>query len=166
MITTTTTQRAMALYFEYGTDLGTAGGDSAAGDVVAQAWSSSATDRSMLAVSTEKNGIALFLDEGERLDDQHSAVIKRPGAATVLAWHPTWAVLASGWNDGTVCLWTEKERALQQDHATHKAALTHASWSPDGSLLVTGDGDGTVGVWQADQRGRLLLICAYTRSGS
>ena len=37
--------------------------------------------------------------------------------------------------------------------------------STSGSLLVTGDENGVVGVWQGDARGRLVLICAYAKSG-
>jgi WD40 repeat protein len=41
-------------------------------------------------------------------------VIHREGSeATLIEWHPVHTMLASGWADGTVCLWTEKERVLR-----------------------------------------------------
>jgi WD40 repeat protein len=39
--------------------------------------------------------------KGEPLDTE----IKREGQCLCMAWHPRAAILASGWDDGTVCSW-------------------------------------------------------------
>jgi WD40 repeat protein len=63
-------------------------------------------------------------------------VIHREGSeATLIEWHPVHTMLASGWADGTVCLWTEKERVLR--FAYHRLCLSVCLSVYDWSLLYS-----------------------------
>jgi hypothetical protein len=112
----------MASFFEYATDLST----KVKSNVLAMAWSN--TDPPILATSTKNGQIHFYLEEvpcfsldsfeeefiplprsrslsfsqGEREGDVfiNRSSSSAAGDASVLAWHPKYSILASGWTDG------------------------------------------------------------------
>ena len=163
----------MSVFFEYPTDVTAAG----KGSILATAFSHS--DHPILAVSTSNGDLTLFHEEGESItvevhtvngelpgDSILPASFSRPSSTCAhLDWHPQQVVLVCGWQDGTVSVWGEKERALKEDATVHRAPLSLVQWSPDGSRLLTGDEAGVLAVWSLDQRMRLTCLCKYEKSG-
>ena len=93
-------------------------------------------------------------------------VLHRSGECSHLNWHPKLNLLATGWDDGTVAVWSEKERVFREESTTHKAPITLLTFSPEGSRLISGDSNGLLVVWNVDHRGRLQQICKYEKKGS
>ena len=59
-------------------------------------------------------------------------------------------MLASGSNDGTICLWAAPD-------GSHKSTLEHGGvtsviFSPDGKMLASGSNDGTICLWESEIR--------------
>jgi WD40 repeat protein len=108
--------------------------------------------------SRVEGGSVLVLDgEGEPYED---VVIRtREGKANPvqLAWAPLHvqdgSLLAIGWDDGTVMVWSLKDRLArgdQEQHAPHPVSLL--LWSPDAERIISGDarqdGPSTLAVWK------------------
>ena len=145
------------------------------------AWSGVKDQPLLLAAALEGGTVVIVKEDGELYQD---IVIKAksPGAnATSLSWAPVvqtagGLLLAIGWEDGTVMVWSEKDVAVREDadaHAPHPIGF--ALWSPDGTRLITGDaraaGAGqqdtaVLAVWKVDNRGRFSTICTYRRSAT
>jgi WD40 repeat protein len=153
------------MFLEYPTDI-----TREKGVALTTAWSNA--DHPIVAASFANGEVDFFLEEGERIDEDDEQAppssVQRAGCKThCMEWSPRVPILASGWDDGMVCTWTEKEGQLREcGSRLHKVAVTLVCWSPDGSRLITGDSSGKIGVWQSDQRGRLMLVCQYARSGA
>ena len=165
----------MSVFFEYPTDVTAAG----KGSIVCSGFSHS--DHPIMAVSSSNGDLTLFHEEGDTITvelhtvngvmpDNTSALpasFSRPqSVCSVLAWHPTSAILACGWRDGCVSLWAEKERSLREDAVSHKGGVTMLQWSPDGSRLLTGDEKGVLCVWTVDPRMRLSCVSRYDKSAN
>lgn len=133
---------------------------------------SSHTDTSVRAGRTEGGTVILIDSEGQPYED---VVIRprEPGASPrLLAWSPPHihegSLLAIGWDDGMVMLWSLAERLAREDaeqHAPHPVSVL--LWSPDAERLISGDrrseGAATLAVWKVDSRGRHSTICPYKR---
>lgn len=121
----------------------------------------------MLAVSTEGESggvISFMMEEGEKIDDMN---ITRQSLCHTLAWNPKAMMLASGWDDGVLSLFHEKDKSKREDLTVHKGKkITLLVWSPEGSRLICGDEGGTVSIWSVDQKGRLVHVCQYARKGA
>lgn len=151
----------MTSFFAYETKLGER--QPATGNVLTTAWSQ--CDQSILAVSTKNGDVSFFHEEGEPLEIEEGREVKREAECHHLAWHPRQTILALGWDDGTVQLWSETRG--QSDSVVHKAPITHMCWSPDSSRLITGDQSGMLAVWEGRLgNARLILVCRYSRKGA
>ena len=117
----------------------------------------------VLAVSGRGSDIQVFNDEGDR--QEPGIEVTRPSDATHIQWHPKNKVLAMGWKDGAVSVWSETAMP-QEDTLIHAAPITMLTWSPEGSRLLTGDASGMMGVWKVDKRCRLTPICQYAKKGA
>jgi WD40 repeat protein len=120
----------------------------------------------LLAVAVEgaasgsrlEGGSVLVLDgEGEPFEDVVIRTREGRANAVQLAWSPPHvqdgSLLAIGWEDGTVMVWSLKDRLARSDqeqHAPHPVSLL--LWSPDAERLISGDarqdGASTLAVWK------------------
>jgi hypothetical protein len=171
------------VFFEYPTDLAS----KSKGSILATAFSNA--DQQIMAAATKNGDITMYLEEvsgqtdeerttveaceivvahstfsvvccleGEHMDPEQ--VLHRSGECCHLHWHPKLNLLASGWDDGTLGVWSEKERVFREESATHKAPITLLTFSPEGSRLISGDSNGLLVVWNVDHRGRLQQVAA------
>ena len=144
--------------------------------VLMTAWST-ASDQMLLAVAIEGGTVIIVQEDGE----PHEEVVRnrspQSANARCLEWSPTIVtggnmMLAIGWDDGTVMIWSEKDRMAREDsdqHAPHP--ISFVKWSPDSARLISGDSRPSGGpqdtavltVWKVDTRGRLSTICPYKR---
>ncbi|XRB23736.1 IFT140 protein [Pseudoscourfieldia marina] len=135
------------------------------GRVLCSAWSMSQAVPPLLAVSLEGAGVGVYTEEGLPVGDAELAVVAARGASvTSLCWRPVPNhvqaqagtsgeypnVLALGWSDGTVSLWSRG--VCKDDAQMHKAEIRDMAWSADGERLCVGDADGKVSVFKADQQ--------------
>lgn len=142
------------------------------------AWTSAKDQPLLLAAALDNGTVQIVQEDGQ----SYMNVIlkgKTPGAnATCLCWSPAvqtggGLLLAIGWADGAVMVWSEKDVAVREDTDVHLPhPLGFAIWSPDGTRLISGDarpsGSGphdtaVLGVWKVDNRGRFSTICTYRR---
>ena len=109
---------------------------------------------------TEGGSVLLFRGDGDHFED---VVIRTRDAAASplkLAWAPAHVhnggLLAVGWDDGTLLVWSLKDRLSgeeQEQHAPH--AVTLIEWSPEAERFISGDGrqpeagPANLSVWKA-----------------
>jgi intraflagellar transport protein 140 len=125
-------------------------------------WSNDAGSP-LLAVSGRSADVQVFNDEGERLDP--GIDVNRSGSARLIRWHPKNKVLAMGWEDGAISVWSDSAMP-QEDTMVHSSPIVLLVWSPEGSRLLTADANGMFGVWKVDKRCRLTPICQYAKAGA
>ena len=86
----------------------------------------------LLAVSGRGSQIQVFNDEGDK--QEPGIDVKRSSDASHIAWHPKNKVLAMGWKDGAVSVWSDTAMP-QEDNVIHASPITMLMWSPEGSRL-------------------------------
>ncbi|XP_048407747.2 intraflagellar transport protein 140 homolog isoform X1 [Stegostoma tigrinum] len=97
--------------------------------------------------------VDVYLEQGEHIPNSH---IERPFQPTLISWHPSKKVVATGWETGAVIFWSEQGVDEQQIAAgTHRAQITLLEWSSNGTRLVSADKAGVLMVWRVDQHGRV-----------
>jgi len=136
------------------------------GHTITSAWSQNA-EHPLFAVASQGGCIGIYKDEGDPYDPENEPQIKNNNGADAmcLQWHPLQSILAIGWSDGVLSLWSEAGKRLAEDKATHGRAVSALQWSPDGSRLVTGDESGKVGVWKLDRLRPVPVVQYQEREG-
>eukprot|EP00960_Hanusia_phi_P037601 753028-Hanusia_phi.AAC.3 len=93
---------------------------------------------------------------------------QKDSAPTYVAWGPgPKHVLASGWNDGAIVLWEDKNKSMgetvfsnpRENKVAHKGSICLLAWSPCGSRLLSTDKNGLLAVWKPEERGPFVQQC-------
>ena len=129
------------------------------GACTAVSWSghavTSARAPAMCAVAYSSGSVGVYTEEGDDVTASRPVRSDVPGVyPCALAWHPRAPVLAVGWTDGRVALWSGTElRVAGEETSTHAGrSITCIAWSPTGHRVVTGDDAGKTQVWTVDEK--------------
>ena len=71
------------------------------------------------------------------------------GVIRTCSFSPSSAILASGGDDETVCLWDISTRTLIRSLIGHEAMVTACAFTPDSCFLVSGATSGDLRLWDA-----------------
>lgn len=71
------------------------------------------------------------------------------GVIRTCCFSPSSAVLATGGDDETICLWDISTRTLIRSLQGHEAMITTCAFSPDSNFLVSGATAGDLRLWDA-----------------
>eukprot|EP00056_Hartaetosiga_gracilis_P002835 m.57093 g.57093 ORF g.57093 m.57093 type:complete len:1349 (+) comp11214_c0_seq1:56-4102(+) len=104
--------------------------------------------------SRSSGSVNLFNDDGDHL---FQSTIQRSASPTVIAWHPTKKLLATGWESGEVIMWNEETQSLYEGQTVHEGHITALTWSYDGSRLFSADEDGVLAVWRISKTGKASI---------
>ena len=115
------------------------------------------TDIPVLAVSTNKNRIAFFQEEG-CIVPEHD--LEKDSLVTALCWHPSEMILAYGLQEGHVGVWVDEENTCKEE-LNHKGKVTIIKFNKDGNRIISADDKGMINVWSWAP---LFNKCSYHQS--
>ena len=112
----------------------------------------------MGSYSEERGGyVTVYTDDGEQAEN--ISIPSHPtGQVTSAAWHPTRKVLAIGWENGELFLFSDHNNTCSEVQTVHTASIVLLEWSQAGSRLISGDGAGSVVGWSLDRAGQLHTV--------
>ena len=144
----------MSLYFDCAINTGGSSGNIH----VNTGWHNSHALLAVGSYSEEKGGyVSLYTDDGEQVENV--SIPPHPTAqVTCTAWHPTNKILAIGWENGELFLYSEQTNTCTEVQTLHTANILILEWSQAGSRLVSGDGAGSVVGWSLDRSSQLNTI--------
>lgn len=70
-------------------------------------------------------------------------------AIRVCSFSQSCAVLASGGDDESICLWDISTRTLVRSLSGHESMITALAFTPDSNLLISGSSSGDLKLWDA-----------------
>ena len=117
------------------------------------------TDIPVLAVSTNKNRITFFQEEGSMVMDHD---LNKESIVTALCWHPNDMILAYGMEDGHVGVWVDEPNTFKEE-LNHEGKVTIIKFNRDGNRIVSADDKGMINVWSFAP---LFNKCTYRQSFS
>ncbi|PKK54866.1 hypothetical protein CI102_432, partial [Trichoderma harzianum] len=95
-------------------------------------------------------------DAGAEEEDQHTSVHKRP--ICMVSTSHDGDTIASGSEDGLICLWEGKTGILRREIRGHEDFIRCINFSQDSKALVSTSDDETVRVWDAYDENRSLTL--------
>merc|ERR1719326_1913345 len=101
--------------------------------------------------------VTLFTQDGEHLAE---STLQRAAKPTMIAWHPTRKLLATGWASGEVIMWNEETHVAYECKRMHDN-ITCLTWSFDGSRLFSADDEGQMCVWRISKTGKASLTYEF-----
>ena len=117
------------------------------------------TDIPVLAVSTNKNRITFFQEEGSMVMDHD---LNKESIVTAMCWHPNDMILAYGMDDGHVGVWIDEPNTFKEE-LNHEGRITIIKFNRDGNRIVSADDKGMINVWSFAP---LFNKCTYRQSFS
>ncbi|MBW6474498.1 MAG: WD40 repeat domain-containing protein, partial [Anaerolineaceae bacterium] len=103
------------------------------------------------------NDSGIFIFDSETLI-QEKYIDTRGIAVESIAYSSDGLLLASGFYDGTVILWSTENWQPIGKLGKHTKAVSSLAFNPDGTILVSGSFDGTVNLWNINSKLQLLTM--------
>ena len=99
----------------------------------------------------------MYTDDGEAAYDID--IHAHPTAqVTCISWHPSKKMLAIGWENGELFLYSDHNNTCVEVPTIHNASVILLEWSQAGSRLISGDSAGSVVGWTIDRSNQLNTI--------
>ncbi len=85
------------------------------------------------------------------------------GGFGAIAVSPDFAYVATGGQDGSIKIWNNRVRGLQQVGVLdgHSTLIGDLAWSPDGSMLASGSNDEEIVIWDVASRSQLHRLLGH-----
>ncbi|KAL9643912.1 hypothetical protein ABK040_013321 [Willaertia magna] len=115
----------------------------------------------LLAIAKANGTVTVHDEHGEKIEKIN---FSRSTNCTCICWHPTKFFLVTGWKDGTLLIYNDKDSSSSKEIEEH-GRITTMKWTPDGERLITCHQDGTIGVWKFEGN-RIKLLINYDTNGS
>lgn len=106
--------------------------------------------------------VNLYTEDGAHVPESS---LQRAALPTVIAWHPTQQLLATGWANGEMIVWNQATSSANQCEQVHESAVTSIVWSADGSRFVSGDESGHLASFKCGRSGRAQKVADYNENG-